>query len=245
MIISFSALTLVAGNVHGMFTHPIAVVAGDSTSDPIATGNWQQDQYALESQFNTWAVSEVINSGCDYTHDEGLMQVNPYCQQTGSADLFDPATSIYHGTAQLSSAYWQLGSMDLALQAYNIGLPNVLSGARNWAYSSATESYVQEFENEHCAVYGCWTPSSTTANTARPIATLKQRKAPALPRSLKLALLLVCKHPFRRRRVCQAKQMSIRSSSILGPRMTIEICGCQVNRSFTRFSSLKVPPQLR
>jgi hypothetical protein len=187
MILSFSALTFVVGNLHSVLFHPGVVAAGDSTNDPKATGNWQQDQYdsiivsesqafglnpfivkgqiALESQFDTWAGSEVINSACDYTYDEGLMQVNPHCQQTGSADLFDPATNIYYGTAELASAYWQLGNIDLALQAYNIGVPNVLSGGRNWAYSSAVESYAQEFENEHCVVYGCWATSSTTTST--------------------------------------------------------------------------------
>jgi hypothetical protein len=186
IILSISALSFVVGNNQSVFSHSY-IAAASSTSDPIATGNWQQDQYdsiiisesqahgldpfivkgqiALESQFNTWAVSQVINSACDWTHDEGLMQVNAYCQQTGSANLFDPATNIYYGTQQLASAYWQTGSIDLALQAYNIGLPNVLAGGRNWAYSSAVESYAQQFENEHCAVYGCWTSTTTTTTS--------------------------------------------------------------------------------
>ena len=134
--------------------HPIVqhnASAVSSSGDPIATGNWQQDQYdslivqyanqyglnpfllkgqiALESQFNTYAVSQVTNVACGYSHDEGLMQVNPVCSGVGSANLFDPATNIAIGASIMSQLYHQFGSYDLALQAYNIGTQAVASGA--------------------------------------------------------------------------------------------------------------------
>lgn len=109
----------------------------------------------LESGFNTYAQSTVINAACGWTHDLGLMQVNAYCDGISSpSSLFDPSTNIYYGTAELGRAYQQLGDINLALQAYNIGLPAVLAGQRNWAYSTGVMNYVSMFQNEHNSLYG-------------------------------------------------------------------------------------------
>jgi LysM repeat protein len=155
-------------------------LSASASTDPIATGNWLQDQYdpiilqlsqsrnldpfivkgviAIESQFDTYAVSTVINSACGYTHDLGLMQVNPYCANVGSANLFDPWTNINYGTEGLQSSFDALGNINLALQAYNIGVIQVQNGARNWAYSNQVPAYAQHFRNEHAALYGSSTP---------------------------------------------------------------------------------------
>jgi LysM repeat protein len=151
-------------------------LSASAATDSIATGNWQQDQYdsiilqisqsrnldpfvvkgviAIESQFNTYAVSEVINAGCGYSHDLGLMQVNPVCANVGSANLFDPWTNINYGTAGLQQAYERFGDINLALQAYNIGIIQVENGGRNWAYSNQVLAYAQQFRNQHAALYG-------------------------------------------------------------------------------------------
>ena len=195
MILAVGSIASISGALSDQFRHSNYASAYGST-DPIATGNWQQDQYdsiivadsqnqglspfvvkgqiMLESGFNTYATSQVINAGCGWTHDEGLMQVNPFCQGTGSANLFDPSTNIHYGTLELGSFVRQLGSIDLALQAYNIGLLAVLNGQRNWEYSSRVEAYAQQFTNEHCALYGCGssghsqsTSTTTTSTTSQ------------------------------------------------------------------------------
>jgi Transglycosylase SLT domain len=167
--------------------HGGVLVASGST-DPIATGIWQQDQYdsfilqqsqalglnpfmikgqiMVESDFNTYAVSVVLNTACDDTHDLGLTQVNPYCSQTGDANLFDPATNIYYGTSELEMAYNQLGSMVLAFQAYNIGVKQVENGQRNWVYYDEILNYAQLYEQEHCQNYGCSTRTSSITTSA-------------------------------------------------------------------------------
>ena len=172
-LLAFSALAPSLGHLNQ--TSHLGVQQASAASDPISTGNWQQDQYdsiivqisqsrgldpfivkgliMLESGFNTYAVSQVINSGCDYTHDLGLMQVNPYCDNLGSANLFDPWTNIYYGTAGLQSDFNLFGNTALALQAYNLGPVQVENGARNWAYSNAVLAYAQQFQNEHGSVY--------------------------------------------------------------------------------------------
>jgi LysM repeat protein len=184
----FLALGAVAPSVAhftGQTTHVSALSASASSYDPIATGNWQQDQYdsiivqqaqshnldpfvvkgviMLESAFNPYAVSQVINAACGYTHDEGLMQVNPVCSDAGGANLFDPWTNINLGTAELGQSYNTFGSISLALQAYNIGTPAVQNGQRNWAYSSEVMNYAQQFENEHAQIYGWSAPAPTPA----------------------------------------------------------------------------------
>ena len=169
-LFAFTIIPASAGNLSHLSTT-------SGYSDPIAVGYWQYDQYdsiivaqaqnygmdpfviksviMLESGFNTYAQSIVINSACGWTHDLGLMQVNAYCASINPPSvLFDPQTNIQYGTSQLSNAYRQLGDINLALQAYNIGLWSVQNGARNWAYSSNVMSYVQQFESEHANLYG-------------------------------------------------------------------------------------------
>jgi len=161
----------------GAYASHTTTLRASAYSDPIATGNWQYDQFdssivqqaqvyginpfvvkgliMLESGFNQYAQSTVINSACGWTHDLGLMQVNAYCDGISPPSiLFNPATNIYYGTAELGRAYQQLGDVNLALQAYNIGLPAVLSGQRNWAYSTGVMNYASQFQIEHAAVYG-------------------------------------------------------------------------------------------
>jgi len=171
---------LVATAVLPAFGHPLGVTrsasASSGGSDPISTGSWSQDQYdsiivqyaqanglnpflvkgqiMLESAFDTYAVSHWINANCGYTHDEGLMQINPVCSGTGGANLFDPWTNIRLGTGFMGALYQEFGSYDLALQAYNIGASSVANGQRNWAYSSAVDAYAQQFENAHAALTG-------------------------------------------------------------------------------------------
>jgi LysM repeat protein len=158
--------------------HPLVQrsASAATTTDPIAVGNWYEDQYdsiivqyanqyglnafevkgqiMLESGFNTWAQSSVINSACDWTHDEGLMQINPYCSGTGGQDLYNPTTNIAIGTQIMSALYHEFWDYDLALQAYNIGASAVQNGQRNWAYSDAVDSYAQQFQSEHDSLYG-------------------------------------------------------------------------------------------
>ena len=174
-LLALSALAPSVGHLMGQSSHPI-VLSASATTDPIATGNWQQDQYdsiivqlaqsrnldpfivkgviMLESSFNTYAESRVINSGCDYTHDLGLMQVNAYCDNLGSANLFDPWANIYYGTAGLQRDFNLFGSAAIALQAYNLGVIQVQNGARNLAYSSKVLGYAQQFRDEHASIYG-------------------------------------------------------------------------------------------
>jgi LysM repeat protein len=163
---------LIATAILPAFGHPSTILPSASgTSDPIAIGSSYQDQYdqiimqyansyglnpflvkaqiMLESNFDTYAMSQLINAACGYTHDEGLMQINPYCSQTGSANLFDPWTNIRIGTGFMASLYHEFGSYDLALQAYNIGSNAVANGQRNWAYSSQIDAYAQKFESDH------------------------------------------------------------------------------------------------
>jgi hypothetical protein len=160
--------------------------SASATTDPIATGNWQQDQYdalivqyanayglnpflikgqiMLESNFDTYAMSQMVNEACGWTHDEGLMQINPYCSAVGSTNLFDPATNIQLGASFMASLYHQFGSYDLALQAYNMGSIAVLNGQINWVYSSQVDAYAQQFENEHASLTGggsSWQPTPT------------------------------------------------------------------------------------
>ncbi len=163
-------LALLAGST--AMTHQVASAATDS----IATGNSTYDQFdsiivaqaqqngldpfiikgqiMLESGFNQWAQSSQINAGCGWTHDIGLMQINPYCNGVSANSLFDPTTNIQIGTAADGRLYQEFGSMDLALQAYNIGAASVAAGQRNWAYSNAVDNYAQQFRNEHNALYG-------------------------------------------------------------------------------------------
>jgi LysM repeat protein len=177
-IVAFVFMALFATAVLPALGHQIGQhsASAASSGDPIATGNWQQDQYdsiivqysnqyglnpflvkaqiALESQFNTYAVSMVVNSACGWSHDEGLMQINPVCGNTGSANLFDPSTNIAIGTSVMAQLYHQFGDYDLALQAYNMGASSVAGGARNWGYSSAVDSYASQFESENAAIGG-------------------------------------------------------------------------------------------
>jgi LysM repeat protein len=192
ILITVVALLFLAGVLPLLANTPVRIknlglIQASGTSDPIATGIWQQDQYdsailqesqnqglnpfiikgqiMVESDFNTYALSNVINTACDNTHDEGLMQVNPVCMATGSANLFDPWTNLYYGTNALAFAYSRLGDMSLAIQAYNIGVTQVENGERNWAYYNEVMGYAQQFENEHCQNYGCGS-SSTSTTTA-------------------------------------------------------------------------------
>lgn len=147
-----------------------------AASDSIAVGNWQYDQFdsiilqysqqygldpftikgqiMLESAFNQWAQSSQINWACGGTRDLGLMQVNPYCNDINANSLFDPSTNIQVGTSGDARLYQEFGSMDLALQAYNIGASAVAAGQRNWAYSDAVDNYANQFQSEHDALYG-------------------------------------------------------------------------------------------
>ncbi|HZW55535.1 MAG TPA: LysM peptidoglycan-binding domain-containing protein [Nitrososphaerales archaeon] len=156
--------------------HGAARASAAASSDPIAVGNWQYDQFdsiivaqaqangvdpfvikgqiMLESGFNQYAQSTVINSACGWTHDVGLMQVNPYCAGVSASSLFNAATNIQMGTGADGRLFRQFGDMNLALQAYNIGAGSVAAGQRNWAYSSAVDNYAQQFRNEHSALYG-------------------------------------------------------------------------------------------
>jgi LysM repeat protein len=178
----FVALVLTA--VLPALGHPVIQRSASAVSDPISTGNWQQDQYdslivqyantyglnpflvkgqiMLESNFDTWAVSEIANAGCGWTHDEGLLQINSYCSQTGSANLFDPATNIRLGTSFMASLYHQFGDYNLALQAYNIGASAVANGQRNWAYSDQVDNYARQFQQEHASQGGGGATSAGT-----------------------------------------------------------------------------------
>lgn len=164
----------------------VAHVRASASSDPIATGNWQQDQYdsiivplaqqnglnpfvikgqiMLESGFNTWAVSMVINWSCGGTHDEGLMQINPYCSGQWNG-LFDAWTNINYGTQSMGSLLRQFGDISLALQAYNIGAGSVQAGQRNWGYSSAVLNWAQTFQNEHNNIYGYTPPTQSSGSS--------------------------------------------------------------------------------
>ncbi|MHB8566887.1 MAG: LysM peptidoglycan-binding domain-containing protein [Nitrososphaerales archaeon] len=164
---------LLAGSVALSSHAPITTAAA---YDPIAVGNWQYDQYdsiivayanqygmnpfiikgqiMLESGFDQWAQSSVINAGCGWTYDLGLMQVNPYCNGVNANSLFNPTTNIQIGTAGDVRLYNQFGEISLALQAYNIGAAAVEAGYRNWAYSNAVENNAQQFLNEHNSIYG-------------------------------------------------------------------------------------------
>lgn len=158
------------------------------SSDPIAVGNWTYDQFdsiivqeaqnyginpfyikaqiMLESDFNQWAQSSVINWSCGGTHDLGLMQVNPYCSGVSNpSSLYDPTTNIQIGTSELASAYRALGDMNLALQAYNIGTTAVENGARNWAYSDQVDAYYSQFVSEHNSLYGSSPPPPPQTNS--------------------------------------------------------------------------------
>ena len=146
--------------------------SGDS--DPISTGISWQDQYdsiivqlsqqngldpfvikgqiMLESGFNANAQSSVINAGCGWTYDLGLMQVNPVCSGVPSWELYQPWTNIQTGTSIMGSLYRQFWDINLALQAYNIGSTAVENGQRNWAYSDGVQNYAQQFRDEHSAL---------------------------------------------------------------------------------------------
>lgn len=175
---------------HPLVSNHVASAAGGN--DPIATGSAYQDQYdsiivqyanayglnpflvkaqiMLESNFNTYAQSTVVNAACGWTHDEGLMQVNPYCSGAGGANLFNPATNIQIGTSIMSQLYHQFGSYDLALQAYNIGSNAVANGQRNWAYSNQVNAYAQQFENAHASNYG--SASYTVASSSSTVSSI-------------------------------------------------------------------------
>ncbi|MDH2901667.1 MAG: LysM peptidoglycan-binding domain-containing protein [archaeon] len=171
--------------------HPLIQRSASAASDPIAVGNSYQDQYdaiiiqyananglnpflvkgqiMVESNFDTYALSHLANAGCGWTHDEGLMQINPYCSATGSANLFNAWTNIQLGTGFMATLYHQFGSYDLALQAYNIGPNAVANGQRNWAYSNAVDGYAQQFESEHSSLMsgsGSSQPSSSGTYSA-------------------------------------------------------------------------------
>jgi LysM repeat protein len=172
-LLTLSAVTPALGHSTNRSSHPFASAY---SYDPISTGNWQQDQYdsiivqlsqsrnldpfivkgviMLESGFNTYASSRVPNSACAYTHDLGLMQLNPYCDGLGSVNLFDPWTNVYYGTAFLQGDFNMFGDTSLALQAYNLGPIQVENGVRNWAYSGEVLAYAQQFRDEHAANYG-------------------------------------------------------------------------------------------
>lgn len=186
---------LVASAVLPVLGHP--VTHSSASSDPIAVGNFYQDQYdaiivqysnayglnpflvkgqiMLESGFNTYAVSQQINSACAWTHDEGLMQINPYCASTGSANLFNPWTNIQIGSQAMSRLYHEFGDYNLALQAYNIGSDAVVNGQRNWAYSDAVDSYAQQFQSEHNSLYGGSSGSTYTVQGGDSLYSIGQR----------------------------------------------------------------------
>ena len=188
VLLAASAILPIAG-------HPFAHTS--ASSDPIAVGNWYQDQYdaiivqyansyglnpflvkgqiMLESGFNTYAVSQQVNSACGWTHDEGLMQINPYCSGTGSANLFNPWANIQIGTETMSSLYHEFGNYNLALQAYNIGANAVANGQRNWAYSNEVNSYAQQFESEHASLYGGGSGSTYTVQSGDTLYSIGQR----------------------------------------------------------------------
>jgi LysM repeat protein len=169
--------------------HPVIQRSASAASDPIAVGNSYEDQYdaivvqyananglnpfllkaqiMLESGFDTNAQSSQVNVACDWTHDEGLMQINPYCSGTGNANLYDAWTNIQIGSSIMGALYRQFGSYDLALQVYNIGASLVANGQRNWAYSNAVDSYAQQFESENAALSnsGNTSPASGTSKS--------------------------------------------------------------------------------
>jgi LysM repeat protein len=151
--------------------HNAVRFAAADSGDPIAVGNWTYDQFdntivsiaqyygidpfiikgqiMLESAFNQYAQSSQVNAGCDYTYDIGLMQVNPYCNDVTVNQLYDAWTNVNIGTGDDAKYLSEFGSIDLALQAYNIGEQAVKDGQRNWAYSNAVENYAAQFKQEH------------------------------------------------------------------------------------------------
>jgi nucleoid-associated protein YgaU len=171
-ILGAMLFALFAGSMATIYHGPIASAA----YDPIAVGNWTQDQFdsiivtyanqygldpfiikgqiMLESGFNQWAQSSQINAGCGWTYDLGLMQVNPYCNGVSANSLYNAWTNVQIGTAGDARLYQQFGDISLALQAYNIGASAVSAGYRNWAYSDGVENWAQTFRNEHNAIYG-------------------------------------------------------------------------------------------
>lgn len=181
-ILGAMLFALFAGSMATIYNGPTASAA----YDPIAVGNSTQDQYdsiivtyanqygldpfiikgqiMLESGFNQWAQSSQINAGCGYTHDLGLMQVNPYCNGISANSLYNPWTNIQVGTAGDARLYQQFGDISLALQAYNIGASAVAAGYRNWAYSNGVENWAQTFRNEHNSIYGSGGSSSSSSS---------------------------------------------------------------------------------
>ncbi len=175
-VLTAMLFALLAGTAALSSSSHAPMFASSASSDPIAVGNWQYDQFdsiivtyanqygldpfiikgqiMLESGFNQWAQSSAINWGCGGTHDIGLMQVNPYCNGVSASSLFNAWTNIQIGTAGDATLYHEFGDINLALQAYNIGASAVQAGYRNWAYSNGVENYAQQFRDEHNSIYG-------------------------------------------------------------------------------------------
>ena len=170
VLAALCASLAVSGLSHG--TAHLGTSAAAS-SDPIAVGNWNFDQYdaiivqqaqshglnpflikgqiMLESAFNANAYSP--------TNDMGLMQIKYATAEalgySGSWNgLYDPSTNVQYGCVEMQQLMSQFGDVNLALQAYNIGSYGVANGQRNWAYSTAVMNYVTQFENEHASLYG-------------------------------------------------------------------------------------------
>lgn len=83
---------------------------------------------AIESSFNKRA-----NSGISL----GLMQINFLANRKRfkkKSDLFDIEKNIEIGVGLLREYYEQLGSRKKAIQAYNVGIGNFLSGLCNRSY---------------------------------------------------------------------------------------------------------------
>jgi soluble lytic murein transglycosylase-like protein len=98
-----------------------------------------------ESRFNTHAVSNLNFYG---TRDWGLFQLNDGSRpEWKREDFFDMARNAEHAMQYLRLCLAEMGSVDMALAAYNAGI----RGVRKWGVPRSTRAYIRAiaaYENE-------------------------------------------------------------------------------------------------
>ena len=110
-------------------------------------------QIALESAFNATATKPNLKCGGT---DDGLMQLNPKCNNVNSSLIFDPAYNIYWGVKYWSDDYYFLLQkwgdscnttlvLKATLELYNVGATAIGNNCGSFPLGTNYTSLVMKY----------------------------------------------------------------------------------------------------